>query len=89
MKRFRYPETKQNKVKNKDNILKKNIHFCTLEQFHEAAELSYMFKDRTPPLLFQYIGNQKKNILISHYTKLRQKTQNNQQNTQKLTTPYA
>ena len=41
------------------------------------------------PLLFQYKGNQKKNIWVFHYTKLRQKPQNNQWKTKKLAIPYA
>ena len=44
-----------------------------------------MSSDHALHILFQYKDNQKKNIWISHYTKLWQKPQNNQQKTQKLT----
>ena len=46
---FRCTETKQNKVKNKDSILKKvHIYFCTFDQFNAAAELFHMFSDHVP-----------------------------------------
>ena len=48
-----------------------------------------MSSDHAPPLLSQYKGNQKKNIRISHYTKLRQKPENSQRKKQKVAIPYA
>ena len=82
---FRYPETKQNKVKNKDNILKKTFIFVLWNNFMQLQ--SYPTCSKTAP--FPYCFNIqviKKSPIIPNSGK---KTQNNQQNTQKPTTLYA